>query len=262
MNKILGVLLVLITAVGGVGLYEFAEEGVTGRLSHAEYLQLVSELPDDLPVAIIDQSPDRVEIITKSLQCPYSLFRIEHTEVTVKCGYYIVAKFDTQSRYYRISGEDLWVGNFRKRTLTDLSIRPASEGFDIVLSQPYYRGRTGSGGTLNTIFTVTKDKIKISQVYPNPSKTLVFCAGIRIKRLEEDRAWFLPNDASFAEKEDDTYWYCSEKGEDLISDPVVVVDSAVGLVEVGLALVTYTFSSKVIVAINQQPHLSFDLIRL
>lgn len=232
-SRLIG-LFVLVFVISGVGVYEYDDGGIKTRLSHSQYKQVIIELPEGVDVAVLDATPGKVEILSRSDRCDYDLFRITLDGATVKCGYYVSAEFDFQSRHLGQGGG--WLGHFRKTTKRELTVEKASDGVNVILSVPYYAYRSGirysgDGGTLKNVFKVSKDRVKISQEHSNPFKTLPVCSGIRINRLEES-AYFVPNDPSFSERENETYWYCGGAGKPAVSDPVVAVSSFFGGVKV------------------------------
>jgi len=219
-NRIIGAILLLSFVVGGVGVYTYSEN-FEGRFSNAEYKQIVSELPEGIDVIVIDASQTKVEVLTRSEFCDYSLMRITKDEVTMKCGYRIFSVIDFKTRYFNKK----WFDNDRKVTKVRLEVREDVNSVVIDLVTPYYRKsgfrRQGNGGVVTTSFKVTKEKIKISQFYETSFKTLIVSTGVRVKRLEESKGFFIHTDPSFSEQEGNIYWYDSEKGKNLSTDPVL-----------------------------------------
>ncbi len=225
-EQLLGGVLALIIVSAGVAVYEVQTDGdISARFTVAEYTEIANTMPPGTEARVLTFENERIEVITKSQACRFNRYKITLDEVTVYCGRSIVAQFDFKTRHWSKKFND-WVGHDRKVTLRKLTWEVVPPGIDIKLTYPYYNkagfGRTGNGGILNTTFHVTTDSIKISQDYSNPSKTLEYCAGIRMKRLE-DNAQFTKYDSSFKEVQDNIYWYCNDKGKDLHSDPVIKV---------------------------------------
>jgi len=237
--KIIGVLLVIVTVLGGGTIVVF--EPVQDLRSHANYTQLALEMKAaGIKVAVIDSSPDKVEIISPNNNFGYERIIITPTSIKVKAGWRIAAEYDFQSRHMGRSGD--WLTHYRKKTLTTMTVNTFDDRVEILLGQPYYAYKsytakgikyTGNGGELQTKLVVYEDKIKISQTHTNPYSTLTVCSGIREKRLNEDKAFFIETDPSFTGKEGDTYWYCSEPGEGLESDPIIAVSDSKGEIREG-----------------------------
>ena len=74
--RIVGSVLILVALLGTIGILEYDE--VSSLLTHNQKIDLIKDLKEQgLQVALIDQTPNKISIISVSDQCEYNEFRID-----------------------------------------------------------------------------------------------------------------------------------------------------------------------------------------
>lgn len=166
---------------------------------------------------------DRVTVEMPSAICEKGLTLIVHDDYTkLKCGYRVVAEWKEYVDYYRTYGEpDRWVNDFRKRTLIKLSVLDYSPNHFVVRKTvPYYKGRTGTDGVLETDYVFTHDRVKWSYNFTH-GNTAKHRIRVKLLRFEDEFGYtFVPDDNLFIGLVDGEYHYGDIKGN-LYVDPLI-----------------------------------------
>ena len=129
-----------------------------------DYLDILASYPER-NMFILGFDPDKVEVLTRtdSEECEFGVWRIDHEELTVKCGTRVALKADWLFEYYKTYGPDEWVRLNRKATQIKLSVETKEGQVRIVKTTPYYAtaSRSGTAGNLKEIYTLEGDQLKL-----------------------------------------------------------------------------------------------------
>ncbi len=137
-------------------------------------------------------SDDRIVVSLPSDFCDAATLRVTKDDFTLKCGNRIAFQADIIVEYWRTYGQNekgeeaWWVRNnrfvgFNKKHIT-LSLTDYGNYFDVTQRTRYRKGRQNiDDGILETKFTFTKDKVKISFDYEVNNKAL-HRISMRIKK--------------------------------------------------------------------------------
>lgn len=175
----------------------------------------------------------------------------EDTSIKVKCGWRILFEGKEYVDYFRTYGvnektgeDEWWVNDYRKKTKIKLSVLDYSPTHFIIRKEiPYYKGRTGTDGTLVIDYLFERGKIKWSYNFTtnNGAKHRIRLKVIK-NRVDDYGYVFIPDDNLYYDRVDNTFYYGNVKGN-IFVDPTITVTPGLTGVDAGYKELLVNFTA-------------------
>lgn len=136
-----------------------------------DYLDVLADNPKENSFVMDFNSKERIEVLTRTTNCPYGLFRIDGDSFKIRCGNQVVGEYSSWTEYWKTYGTNQagetawWERNNRKSSLTKLDYKIVDNYLTVIRTTSFYKGKTGSDGVLTEEFLIYLDSLKITSKY-------------------------------------------------------------------------------------------------